>query len=411
MNGPALRNSEYLDFFQTAVRGSTDDILPKALAAIREHLGMEVAFLSEISGGRRLFRYVDTELTDPPVKAGEGGPLEDSYCQRVIDGRLPELIHNAQDLREALTIPATVQLPVGAHISVPVRYADGSIYGTFCCFSSKPNYDLTERDVGMMRVFADLTAVHIANDLAELKDGEALGKKVEALLRSDEMSSVYQPIYDIRTKTVCGFECLSRFSGLPKRTPDVWFAEAASVGLGSELELKAAEQGLQALAVLPSRLYASVNVSAATIIGAELRSMLSKFPMDRVVLELTEHDTVEKYDEVIDAISWYRSRGVQLAVDDAGAGYSSFSHILHLLPTFIKLDLSLTRGVDLDPARRALARGLVGFALEIGSDIIAEGVETESELATLIGLGVGRAQGYLLGRPEPLAVAQALASP
>jgi EAL domain-containing protein (putative c-di-GMP-specific phosphodiesterase class I) len=406
-----LSNSEFVDLLQTGVRGATDEILPKALAAIRKHLGMDVAFLSEFSGGRRLFRYVESELNDAPIRAGEGGPLEDSYCQRVIDGRLPELIHNAQDLSEALALPGTVQLPVGAHLSVPVRYTDGTIYGTFCCFSFKPNYDLTERDIEMMRVFADMTAVHINNDLANAENRDALGKKVEALLRSDEMSSVYQPIYDIRTKTVCGFECLSRFAGLPKRTPDLWFAEAASVGRGSELELKAAEQGLRALAALPSRLYVSVNVSPPTLTGGELRSMLSKFPMDRVVLEVTEHDTVEKYDELIDAISWYRSRGVRLAVDDAGAGYSSFSHILHLLPAFIKLDLSLTQGVDLDPARRALARGLVGFALEIGSDIIAEGVETESELATLIGLGVGRAQGYLLGRPEPLAVAQALVSP
>jgi EAL domain-containing protein (putative c-di-GMP-specific phosphodiesterase class I) len=97
-----------------------------------------------------------------------------------------------------------------------------------------------------------------------------------------------------------------------------------------------------------------------------------------------------------------RQCGLKLAVDDAGAGYSSLRHILNLRPDFIKLDVDLIRHIDLDPARRALASALIAFARDTSSNIIAEGVETVSEFATLQSLGVEQAQGYFLGRPMPL---------
>lgn len=100
-----------------------------------------------------------------------------------------------------------------------------------------------------------------------------------------------------------------------------------------------------------------------------------------------------------------RSRGLRLAVDDAGAGFASFRHILQLKPDIIKLDISITRDIDTQVSRRALAAALIRFAQETGSKIVAEGVETEAELAVLRGLSVDKAQGYLIGRPVPLAAA------
>jgi EAL domain-containing protein (putative c-di-GMP-specific phosphodiesterase class I) len=103
-----------------------------------------------------------------------------------------------------------------------------------------------------------------------------------------------------------------------------------------------------------------------------------------------------------------RARGLRLAVDDAGAGYASFRHILRLRPDHIKLDMSLTRNIDTDKSKRALALALIEFARETGSELIAEGIETQGELATLRELGVMRGQGYLLGRPAPFSAAQQL---
>lgn len=96
-------------------------------------------------------------------------------------------------------------------------------------------------------------------------------------------------------------------------------------------------------------------------------------------------------------------------MDDAGAGYASFRHILNLGPDRIKLDMSLTRDIDADPARRALAAALIHFSAETGSTLVTEGVETAAELATLKELRVNKAQGYFLGRP--ISAAQLIGSP
>lgn len=129
--------------------------------------------------------------------------------------------------------------------------------------------------------------------------------------------------------------------------------------------------------------------------------------LSRITLEITEHAIIEDYTALTNALAPLRQQGMRLAVDDAGAGYSSMKHILQLQPDLIKLDMSLTRGIHQDRNRRALAKGLVGFAHEIGSQVVAEGVETAEELATLRDLQVDYAQGYLLGKP--LAEADALA--
>lgn len=137
------------------------DFLDNALAAIRTHLGMDVAFISEFVDGQRIFRNVDAADGEAPVAVGDGGPLEDSYCQRVIDGRLPEIIPDAFEWPEATALPATRSLPVRAHLSVPIRLSNGKVYGTFCCFSATPDTSLTERDIALLRIFADLTVRHI----------------------------------------------------------------------------------------------------------------------------------------------------------------------------------------------------------------------------------------------------------
>lgn len=121
------------------------------------------------------------------------------------------------------------------------------------------------------------------------------------------------------------------------------------------------------------------------------------------MLEITEHDVIETCGGLQTALRGLRRRGVRIAVDDAGAGYASFRHILRLQPDLIKLDVTLTRRIDLDQPRRALAAALIGFARDTSAAIVAEGVEKAAELRTLRLLGVTAAQGYHLGRPEELA--------
>ena len=121
--------------------------------------------------------------------------------------------------------------------------------------------------------------------------------------------------------------------------------------------------------------------------------------LHRIVVELTEHASIEEYGAVLAAVADLRERGVRLAVDDAGAGYASFRHILRLAPEIIKLDRSLICGLHDDAALRALAAAVVMFALDMGSTVTAEGVETPEELRCAQGLGIHAAQGYLFGKP------------
>jgi EAL domain-containing protein (putative c-di-GMP-specific phosphodiesterase class I) len=145
-----------------------------------------------------------------------------------------------------------------------------------------------------------------------------------------------------------------------------------------------------------------MNASVETILSREFAEIMTGLPADRIVIEITEHTDVDDYEDVVRALQPLRQRGIRLAIDDAGAGYSSLRHILNLQPDYIKLDMDLIRHIDIDPARRALASALIAFARDTDSTIIAEGVETASEFATLQSLGVEQAQGYFLGRPMPL---------
>jgi len=385
--------------------------LQRLLHTIRTHLDMDVAFASEFTDGRRYFRHVDASQPDAPVRVGGSDPLEQSYCQRVVDGRLPRLIPDAQRLAAARELPVTAALPVGAHLSVPLVLKSGRIYGTFCCFSSAANESLNERDLKMMRVFAEMAAAQIDRAIDFRQARQGMEDRIHSVIRGDALAMVYQPIYQIDEGRIVGFESLARFDAEPRRTPDLWFGEAAQVGLGAKLEIDAASRALRAISKLAGDSYVAVNLSPATILDAVFMDLFVDIPLDRVVLEITEHAAVDFYPGVVAAMRSLRDGGLRIAVDDAGAGYSSFRHILNLAPDIIKLDMSIVRNIDADNSRRALAAALVSFARATGSKVVAEGVETKSELSVLRELGINKAQGYLLGKPMPIGAAAALLVP
>ena len=238
-----------------------------------------------------------------------------------------------------------------------------------------------------------------ARDPAELRILDVLRAGVVA---NPALNMVLQPVVDLRSGRIIGAEALARFKSEPYRTPDLWFEDARHFGLGTPLELLAIEIALGKLKDMPAGTYLAVNASPETLVSSELRALIGRYPFDRIVIELTEHARVDDYDAVQEAVAWFRSRGVRLAVDDAGAGFASFQHILRLQPDIIKLDRSLTSGVDANPVRHALASAMVTFAASLGAKICAEGIETAAEIACLQQLGIASGQGYFLGKPGPL---------
>src|SRR3954464_13607738 len=215
---------------------------------------------------------------------------------------------------------------------------------------------------------------------------------------------VYQPIVHLDAGTLAGVEALCRFND--GRSPEFWFQECERTGTAVELDLQIIERALHDLPRLPNG-YLSVHLSPSTLRDPRLTDLLLSpaVPPDRIVVEVTEHARVADYLEAQRVLTALRRGGVRVAVDDAGAGYSTFRHILQLRPDIIKMDQSITRDIDTDPARRALATALVIFAGEVGAVVVAEGAETDSELRALKDAGIDRAQGFAISAAQSLPMA------
>jgi EAL domain-containing protein (putative c-di-GMP-specific phosphodiesterase class I) len=384
----------------TAIARNVD----RLLEAVRRHLDMDVAFVSEFHGSHRVFRHVATRLDRAPIRPGDSSPLDEGYCMRVVEGSIPQLIPDTAAIPVLERIAETQAVPIGSHLSVPIQLRDGRIYGTFCCFSLASNLSLGQRDLHMMRAFADLLAYQIDGDLDAVHEHEEKVARITSVLELGQPHMVYQPIYRSSERRIIGVECLSRFDLEPRRTPDVWFAEAREIGLGVRLELNAILSALDGLRGVTGDFYVALNVSPQTIVIGGIDGYIDDLDPRRVVLEITEHSLVDDYGLLNERLVPLREAGVRIAVDDAGAGYASMRHVLAIHPDIIKLDLSLTRGIDSDSPRRALAAALIEFARQTQSHVVAEGVETASELAALQALGVDDVQGYHLARPLEAAV-------
>jgi EAL domain-containing protein (putative c-di-GMP-specific phosphodiesterase class I) len=372
----------------------------RSLEAVRRHLGMDVAYLSEFVGEDTVFREVDAPGLEALIKVGDSLPLEQVYCRHILAGRLPELIPDTSADPFATALPITAQVPIGAHVSIPIRRADGEIYGMFCCLSATPRPTLNERDLHIVRAFAGMVAEEMHREHAVQ---EALDRKtalVRQALEPGAFSIHLQPICALVGGQPLGFEALSRFVLEPPRKPDAWFADAADCGLGIELECAAIEAALLVYERLPACFTLSVNASPETVSSGALARLLENRVIDRLTLEVTEHAAVN-YEALNSELAPLRARGLKLAIDDAGAGFAGLQHILQLQPDIIKLDMTLIQTIDVDPARRALAGAMQMFARQTGAVLIAEGVESQAELSTLAQLSFMRAQGYLLGKPQP----------
>ncbi|CAN5655373.1 hypothetical protein BH10ACT10_BH10ACT10_01150 [soil metagenome] len=226
-------------------------------------------------------------------------------------------------------------------------------------------------------------------------------RTVTGILADEALETVFQPIADLANGRIVGVEALSRFPSHPELTPEEVFAQAANAGLARRMELLAIEHAFSASQQLSERLYLAVNISPPVLCSPDFIATLRMADIDltRVVVEITEHVSVEDYNQLQECREALRSLGVKVAIDDAGSGYASLRHILALQPDAIKLDRALVTDVDRDRARQALVAAFVTFAQELGATVIGEGVETIEALRTLQTLGVDAAQGYLIGRP------------
>jgi diguanylate cyclase (GGDEF)-like protein len=367
--------------------------IERLLDAVRRQLGMDAAVLAHLDGDTWRLRHT---ATGPGVHDPRGFSChrDETYCQRLLDGYLDAVIPDTRADSTTASLGLTTVLSIGAYVAAPVHLRDGSLYGTVCAVSKAPQPDLRPRDAGVLEVLAEAL-----RDLIDQEE-QCSGRRRQVLTRLEDLyreggpRPVYQPVVDLLTLRPVGAEALSRF---PAGDPATWFVQAAALGVGVELEVAAIEA---ALAQEPTSTgFLALNVSPELAASPALVRVLKGHRLDRVVVEITEHEQVQDYPALLRHLEPLRGEGVRVAVDDAGAGFASMRHVLALGPEFIKLDMSLIRGIHLDRTRQALTASLATFAQRTGATLIAEGIETAAELDCLRSLGVPLGQGFHLGYP------------
>lgn len=227
-------------------------------------------------------------------------------------------------------------------------------------------------------------------------------ERVRRALEPGAIRPVFQPIVELGSGSIVGYEALARFHVDPVEPPDRWFNAARDVGLAEDLEFAAIRAALERFNEIGPPAYLSLNLSPASVLSGRLTETILTCPPERLVVEITAHTSVSDYDALAASLQPFIAHGGRLAVDDAGAGFASLRHILRLAPQLIKLDVSITRRIDTDHASRAMAAALASFGREMDIMLVAEGIETPAERDAVRALGVQFGQGYLFGRPGDL---------
>jgi EAL domain-containing protein (putative c-di-GMP-specific phosphodiesterase class I)/FixJ family two-component response regulator len=244
---------------------------------------------------------------------------------------------------------------------------------------------------------AQAVAAVLAPTMVQGAERSARRATLEGVLEAHAFAPVFQPVVELASGKTVGYEALTRFAD--GTSPDVRFAEATAVGLGIALERATLDAAVEAATSLPATAWISLNASPALVLEqAVLAGARARCPR-QIVIELTERDPIDDYAAIGRSLA--ALEGMVLAVDDAGAGYASLRHILTLHPEYIKLDMTWVRELDGDTARQAIVVGINHFARLTECRVVAEGIETEAEAATLRDLGVELGQGYLFGLPAP----------
>jgi len=377
-------------------RTDAEQQIAELLRTAKKSLHLSVAFLSRLDGTTQHLEVVESSV---PFLFQEGVTQvqETTLCQAILDKKLPPVIPNLKAFPAAMKLPAARMPRIRSYVSVPVTLSDGTLYGTFCAAGLTSDKDLTKRDKALMDVLAAAASVIIEPQVKETERRTEIGHRLDPVVAGGGPVIALQPIVDLGTGVRVGSEALSRFPAEWERTPDVVFAEAHSLGRGDELEFLALRRAAEHLEVVDG--YVAMNVSPGTLLTPPFAELLAELPVDRVLLELSEHDPVDDYDALAAVLDPFRAAGLRLAIDDVGAGFSSLRHIVVTSPDVIKIDRSQVTGVDADPVRTILIRSLVDFARGLGARVVAEGIETAEEAAVLRGLGVDYGQGWHLGRP------------
>ncbi len=222
------------------------------------------------------------------------------------------------------------------------------------------------------------------------------------------LQPVFQPIVDFRSRSLLGYEALIRGpQDSPLQRPDVLFATARAAGLGAELEHACREASLRAFAAmqLPGRLF--LNVSPGMLLDnrmmhAHCRELLGELglPPNRIVIELTENEQITDLPGIYEALTHYRGRGFQIAIDDLGEGFANLRMWSEIRPEFVKVDKHFVNGIADDRIKYHFVRAMQDLGEICNASLIAEGIERIEDFECIRDMGLACGQGYFIARPE-----------
>jgi diguanylate cyclase (GGDEF)-like protein len=235
-----------------------------------------------------------------------------------------------------------------------------------------------------------------------------LHREFVEILEKCLLGCVYQPVVDFSSGDILGWEAFIRG---PKEghfhEPLMLLDYAVEIGKIGALDKKCREQAVRGLGEISPNQYLFMNIHSQTLNDPaftpastlELIESVGLKP-ENIVLEFTERNGVQDFSLLLQTLDQYRNQGFKIALDDVGAGHSSLRSLPQIRPNFIKIDVSLVRGIDFNPFKRTMVETFIIVAEKIGCQVIAEGVETETELSSLVSMGVHYGQGFFLTRPS-----------
>lgn len=382
------------------------DLIRRILKLARETLSMELGYFGTFDGAVETYRVVEGTSQRLGLREGSTLRLDQTLCWHVASGQIGGVVPDARRDRVTRDLTPVREGGVASYIGVPV-HLDGELMGMLCliCADAKPQ--LSGQDLAMMRLLGKVVAIELS---LETEMDRARRRELPTLRRalrptSPDLRMVYQPVARLEPRLqtkrlqVRSVEALSRFGLQPPHPVEYWFDLGWRSGIGVDVEMAAVERALAALRLLPEPIRLAVNVSPETLASPRLRDAIPPEEAHRVTVELTEHVLFDDYEALRPGLERVRAAGVSLAIDDLGSGTSNLQSVVELAPDLIKVDISITRGVESDPRSRALIAALVAFTRDTGIKLVTEGVERAETARALLDLGVEYGQGYWLSRP------------
>lgn len=377
--------------------------LSDIVSAVRAYFGMEFAFIAQVARDNIITQNVSAPGLEGIIKEQEEYQNSSAFFEYILE--IDKIDYSFCDTRLGVFkyISPFKMLNLKSFLLATLDVESPDRRVIFLCGSSKNRADLDRCDALLGSFFSDLIRCHYRRNDSLIETDKSILNDLNNIINNKELDVVYQPIVNLKNKSIVGFEALSRFVHSRFRTPDAWFREARRLNLLSRLELVAISKALDGFDFSNNTSYLSLNISASTLLHREFLKAIEGVPSSRLVLEIIEHEPLDCYGDFSDMLQLLRSKGVRIAIDDLGAGFASLNNVINIKPDIVKLDLNITRNIHIDSARAALVAGLVYFAREMSTILVAEGIENEDQCKLVADLGVDLAQGYFLGLPNKLA--------